>query len=245
MKKNVTLALVIFIFLSALAGCAQQNNMQKPEASDNSLPVPTVVSAKSTGTDNPSDASASDAYALLITHMMENYGKRSVIDFNTALAPNRDALSEMLAAYADVDVPADDENYHFFENTLRFSLGELYCESMGETCCFTGFVSKETGPYDESDDGIIFYSFTCYIYFAVDYEILSPESLTIAERDATLLTFQAELQSYMDSLSEDEITDGDIRTAFTDEAAALAAQMSNDNIRLTDEISFIDLSDAR
>ncbi|MBD5535337.1 MAG: hypothetical protein HDQ99_06745 [Lachnospiraceae bacterium] len=49
----------------------------------------------------------------------------------------------------------------------------------------------------------------------------------------------------MDSLSEDEITDGDIRTAFTDEAAALAAQMSNDKIRLTAEISFIDLSDAR
>lgn len=66
--------------------------------------------------------------------MMENYGKKSVIDFNTALAPNGDALSEMLAAYADVDVPADDENYYFLENTLRFSLGELYCESMGETC---------------------------------------------------------------------------------------------------------------
>ncbi|MDE5802036.1 MAG: hypothetical protein K2I22_03850 [Lachnospiraceae bacterium] len=245
MKKNVTLALVIFIFLSTLAGCAQQNNMQKPEASDNSLPVPTVVSVKNTGTDKPAAASTSDTYALLIAHMTENYGKKSVTDFNTTLAPNDDALGEMLAAYADVDVPADDENYHFFENTLRFSLNELYCEKMGETCCFTGFVSKETGPYAKSDDGIIFYRFTCYIYFAVDYEILSPETLTIAERDATLLTFQAELQSYMDSLSEDEITDGDIRTAFTDKAAALAAQMSNDNIRLTAEISFIDLSDAR
>ncbi|MDE6129907.1 MAG: hypothetical protein K2G16_12070, partial [Lachnospiraceae bacterium] len=165
--------------------------------------------------------------------------------FNTVLAPNYDALTEMLAAYADVDVPAGDENYHFLENTLRFSLNELFCESRGETCCFMGFVSKETDPYDEADDGTIFYRFTCYINFAVDYEILSPETFTIAERDATLLSFQAKLQSYLDSLSEDEITDGNIRTMFSDKAAALAAQASNDNIRLTAEISFIELFDER
>ena len=78
----------------------------------------------------------------------------SVADFNTALAPTPDELTEFLAAIADVSgtISPDDENYDFFATTMTFSAHELYCEHMGEE--FTLFVpmSKQSRPCSYLDE---------------------------------------------------------------------------------------------
>ena len=61
---------------------------------------------------------------------------------------------------------------------------------------------------------------------------INGEKLTVGERDAILLTFQEEMQNYLDSLSETEITDGDIKTMLTDKSAELINSLSTDNMKL-------------
>lgn len=56
--------------------------------------------------------------------------------------------------------------------------------------------------------------------------------LTVGERDAISLTFREEIQNYLDSLSETEIAEGDIKTMLTDKSAELINSLSADNMKL-------------
>ena len=101
----------------------------------------------------------------------------SVADFNTALAPTPDELTEFLAAIADVSgtISPDDENYDFFATTMTFSAHELYCEHMGEE--FTLFVpmSKQSRPCSYLDEyGETVYDFNCFVEANVAYSITNP-----------------------------------------------------------------------
>ena len=123
----------------------------------------------------------------------------SVADFNTALAPTPDELTEFLAAIADVSgtISPDDENYDFFATTMTFSAHELYCEHMGEE--FTLFVpmSKQSRPCSYLDEyGETVYDFNCFVEANVAYSITNPTLVTVAERDKALLTFREEMQFF-------------------------------------------------
>ncbi|MDE6687884.1 MAG: hypothetical protein K2K17_11270, partial [Lachnospiraceae bacterium] len=172
---------------------------------------------------------------------------QSVADFNAALVSTPDELAEFLAAEADVInvISPDDENYDFFTTTMTFSANELYCEHMGEEFTFFIALSKQSRFCDYLDeDGEPVYEFNCFVEANVVYSINFPKLVTVAERDKMLLTFKEEMQNYLNSLSETEITDGNIRETLTDKATELANRLSTENMQLSScEIYLIEIND--
>ena len=56
--------------------------------------------------------------------------------------------------------------------------------------------------------------------------------MSVAERDKVLLTFQQEMQNYLNGLSETEITNDNIKKTLTDKATELANRLSTENMQL-------------
>ena len=232
MKKCLSITFATLFMVSALTGCAGRRNPALQNHSSEMLP---------SGQNNA-------AYETLIAYRTGNYGQQSIADFNAALAPTPDELTDFLAAVADVGgaISPDDENYDFFMTTITFSSHELYCEHMGET--FTLFLplSKQSRICDYLDeDGEPVYDFTCFVEATAAYSIDNPELVSVAERDQTLLTFREEMQHYLNDLSEEEITDGDIRKMLTEKSAGLAKSLSTEYMKLSPcEIYLLEINDA-
>ena len=245
MKKFLSIILATLLAVSVFTGCAKQTSL--PENAN----VPAQggeLASKQTATPTsggvPTNTSA--AYAKLIAYKTEGYGQQSVADFNTALAPTPDELTEFLAAIADVSgtISHDDENYDFFATTMTFSAHELYCEHMGEE--FTLFVpmSKQSRPCSYLDEyGETVYDFNCFVEANVAYSIINPKLVTVAERDKALLTFREEMQNYLNGLSEEVVAGGNIETMLTDKSAELAKSLSTENMELSPcEIYLIEIN---
>ena len=64
-------------------------------------------------------------------------------------------------------------------------------------------------------------------------------SIAIAERDNALEMFRTEMQNYIDGLTE--IMGGNNRIQLTDKADEVASNLSSDNIKLSHEISSIEI----
>ena len=239
MKKTIILAAIITA--SILTGCAGQTAAPK----QNSAPQETREPAKAKPTASepsaptePKTEDAAAAYKTLIAHKTENYAKQSVADFNAALVSNPgspDPLGELLAANAKVSetLSSDDENYDFIAGTMRNSLNELYCEHMGEQVAYFTTIKKECRPYTDPITPEIWYYFSCFANLQLDYSVKEPERITIAERDETFLTFTKEMQNYMDSLSEGDITGGDFKDTLTKKAAEVTTRLSTEKMELS------------
>lgn len=244
MKKCLPIISVVLLTVSALAGCANQNNLvrRNPSSEQNNVAMqsnePAIIqTALSTnGASSPIvSPNAPAAYEKLIAYKAEGYEQQSVADFNAALASTPDELTEFLAAVADVSgtISHDDENYDFVDTTIRFSSQELYCEHMGEDFVFFVDLSKHSRLCDYLDEaGEPVYEFNCFVDSSVAYSINAPKLITVAERDRILLTFQKEMQNYLNSLSETEITGSNIKAVLTDKAAELANRLSTENMQL-------------
>lgn len=250
MKKCLPIIFTALLTVSALTGCAGRNpsSEQDNDAVQSSEPAIIQTTQSTNGVSSPAVSSnSSAAYEKLIAYKTEDYGQQSVADFNAALASTPDELTKFLAAVADVSstISHDDENYDFLDTTIRFSSQELYCEHMGEELTFYLALSKQSRICDYLDeDGEPVYEFNCFVGANVVYSINSPKLVTVAERDKTLLTFKEEMQNYLNSLSETEITDGNIREALTDKATELANRLSTENMQLSScEIYLIEIND--
>lgn len=215
MRKYLIFIFAALLMVSALTGCAGQNNL----APRNSLPEQNNA-----------------AYDKLMVYKTENYGQQSIADFNTTLASTPDELTEFLAAVADVSgtISNDDENYDFFDTSISFSSTELYCAYMGEEVTFNMPISKKSRPCDYLDeDGEIVYDFCCFVEANVVYSISAPKLVTVAERDKALLTYKEEMQNYLNGLSEEEIVGGDIKQMLKTKSAELANSLSTENMKLS------------
>ncbi len=250
MKKYLSIILAVILTVSALTGCAGRNSSseQNNVTEERDEPAINQTTTPTSGTSRPTVSSnASVAYEKLIAYKTENYSGQSVADFNAALASTPDELTVFLAEIADVisTISPDDENYDFFTTTMTFSAHELYCEHMGEELTFYLALSKQSRICDYLDeDGEPVYEFNCFVDANVVYSINSPKHVTVAERDKTLLTFKEEMQNYLNSLSETEITDGNIREALMDKATELANRLSTRNMQLSScEIYLIEIND--
>lgn len=262
MKKRLSLIFTVLLTVNALTGCANrlssvhqsdlalQNSSSEQknaaQSSDSAGSRPAMPTNAAPGSTVSPDASA--AYKKLIAYRTGNYGQQSIADFNAALAPTPDELTEFLAAIADVTgtISSDDENYDFFTTTLNFSSHELYCEHMGEE--FTFFISpvKKSRPCNYVDEaGETVYDFTCFVEANVPYSIDNPKLVTVAERDQALLTYKDEMQNYLNGLSEAEIAGVNIRKMLIDKSAELANSLSTENMKLSPcEIYMLDINDA-
>lgn len=191
----------------------------------------------------------SAAYKKLLKYKTEDYLQQSVAAFNASIAPTGDAFGEALDAYAQVaaeGIDAEDENYEFLKVTLQASLSELYCEVfVDDTPYFPVYLSRMERPYAYMGPTgwDMFYEFMFFALVNVSYRVTSPETLTVEERDRVLRTCREELQSYVDSLSEDEMLNGNIKAALTRKAQELAFRYSGGGMELSIEIGNIDMFD--
>lgn len=259
MKKYLPIIFTTFLTINVLTGCAgqallKQNNVSVQTGEDNDAAInqsainqnatPISESGLTVLSFNVSP-NVSASYTKLIAYKTKNYGQQSIADFNAMLASTPDELTEFLAAEADVInfISSDDENYDFFTTTMNFSSHELYCEHMGEEVTFFAGISKRSRPCDYLDqDGDIVYEFNCFADLQVHYSINFPELLTVSERDTTLLTFEKEMQNYLDSLSEDKIKNGNIKKRLIRKANKLIKKLSTKNMQLLScEIPLVDI----
>lgn len=248
-KKCFSIISAALLMASALSGCAERDTLpEKNESSEQSVETTTskpATSVSQTETSAPETSSpivSQDepteltAYERLIAFKTDNYKEQSVADFNATFPPTFDELKELLAALDEVNynISKDDENYEFITTTLTFSSRELNCEHMGEEFTFRMSISKKSRLRDymeEDEDGA--YDFTCYVAGDAAYSISDPKHVTVAERDAALLTYKEEMQNYLNSLSEEEITNGDIQKMLNDKSAEFANSLSTEKIKLS------------
>lgn len=248
MKKCLPILFATLLTVSALTGCAGRNSSSEQnnatiQGSESTMRQPIMPA---TGASSPTvSPNVSVAYEKLIAYKTEDYEQQSIADFNTALAPTPDELTEFLAAVADVSgtISHDDANYDFLDTTIRFSSYELYCEHMGEE--FTLFVpmkkqSRLCDYLDESGEPV--YEFNCFVESNVTYSIDNPKLVSVAERDKALLTFKEEMQNYFNGLSEEEIAGDNNKKMLIDKSVELAKSLSTENIKLSPcEIYLIDI----
>lgn len=243
-KKSKSIIAITAIFSAAACVCFLVIGAY---AAPSALTQEETEPERKTEADNDNGPGHSASYEKLIAYKTKNYPQQSIASFNAALASTPDELTELLAAQADVinEISPNDENYDFYTTTLQFSANELYCGHMGEELTFFAGISKQSRPSKWPDeDGEIWYEFHCHADLYVGYSISSPEHVTVAERDTMLLTFKEEMQRYLDSLSENEITDGAIKAKLADKAAELISSLSTENMELLSCDISIEISDS-
>ena len=226
MKKRLLIGIAILLCLSTLTGCAgTQGDKQNTEPGS-------IL-----------DESALAAYTKLVSFRTNGYAQQSIKDFNAHLLPEYAELLEAQAAVATAGLSAENENYDFITVTLRTSLGELYAKKMDEKAFFSGHV--ETGrlsePLNKTEEAIFeeegpIYDFWFSADYYLEYEILSPDTLTIAQRDNAFRTFGNKLQAYVDDLSEAELLDKTIRENLSNRAAAILQDITPDGMTISCEI---------
>lgn len=251
MKKCLPIIFAALLMVSALTVCAGRNSSPEQNnatAQSNKTNISQPITS-TTGASSPTiSPNTSVAYEKLIAYKTEGYGQQSIADFNTTLASTPDELTEFLAAVADVSntISSDDENYEFFTTTITFSSNELYCEHMGEELTLFLPMSKQSRLCDYLDDaGEPVYEFNCFVDSNVAYSIDNPKLVSVAERDKVLLTYKEEMQNYLSSLSETEITGGDVKKMLIDKSAELADSLSTENMKLSPcEIYLLDINGA-
>lgn len=251
MKKCLLIILAPLLIASALTGCAGRNPSpeQSNAAAQSSKSAMSQPVTPATGASSPTvSPDASAAYEKLIAYKTGGYEKQSIADFNTALASTPDELTEFLAAVAEVSgtISHDDENYDFFDTTIRFSSQEIYCEHMKEELTLSINLEKKSRPCSYADeDGETVYDFTCFVEASAAYSIDNPKLVTVAERDKALLTFKEDMQKYLNGLSEEEIAGCNIKKKLIDKSAELADRLSTENMKLSPcEIYLIEINDA-
>lgn len=173
----------------------------------------------------------------------------SVEEFNNSFTSEMENLPELFSAYDQVyeSLPVEDENYSFITFTLNTSLNELYAEEIGEKAALSGCLEKKSRPVtplpgeENLPQQEEIYEFQLYAPYTIEHTILNPELLTVGERDRIIHTFQTELADYVDTLSEEDVTDSNIKQALTKKAAESAENLSTETIRLSCEFSGIEV----
>lgn len=190
----------------------------------------------------------STAYEKVMAYQTDDYLQQSVADFNNSL--HGGDYPAFLKAYSAVveDIMPDDENYEFVMLTLGASTQEIYYEEVEKRTDFN------FGSYADKKRMLVelavgerklsgeepYFDALINVGYRINYTIPDSAVLTVAERDNALRTIQAEMQKYVDGLSEAEIMDGDIRTLLSDKSAELAGSVSTDNIKVSCEIEDIE-----
>lgn len=239
MKKGIFSILAILLCLGMLAGCAEQSNAEAPNTSTSVTDYCEDPTTGDSSEENPT-VNTSDAYAKLVAYKTEGYSQQSVSEFNSSLLSE---LGELLEAIAEVNVSPDDENYDFIIVTLQASLSELYAEQMNEDAFFFGYVKngRLSTPLNGTEEAIFeasgsIYDFLFIATYYLEYEIISPDTVTIAERDHVLSSLGEELQAYVDSLGESELSGTTIEKDLTDRALTILQDIVPEGMTVSCEI---------
>lgn len=194
------------------------------------------------------DADYGNAYEKVLTYKTEDYAQQSVADFNRALDSAYPEFSESYEIVLTALSP-DDENYDFIMLTLSAAINELYYENVEKSPIFymDSYVKKEARPVQPlpGEEWILeeepIYNFGFYGQYYICYTVPDRSALTVAERDYVIKTIRAEMQKYVDGLSETELMDSEIRARLAKKADKLAKNVSSDRIKVSCEIEDIEI----
>lgn len=101
-----------------------------------------------------------------------------------------------------------------------------------------GYSQKSVSEFNSSllsELGSI-YDFLFIATYYLEYEIISPDTVTIAERDHVLSSLGEELQAYVDSLCESELSGTTIEKDLTDRALTILQDIVPEGMTVSCEI---------
>lgn len=253
MKNYLRKSMVISLVLCILTGCGNSTGREAGNpvslAESNNRAQYISQEQEQREYSNAERTNYFEAYEKIMAYKTEDYGKQSVADFNAAL---RDSdYAEFAKAYEIVlaECLPDDENYDFIMQTLAAAVSEIYYEDVEKSKEFAmiSYVKKETRPVQPlpGEEWILerdpIYNFGFYGCYYIQYTIPDPYALTVAERDDAIQIIQVGMQEYVDTLSEAELMDSNIKTLLTEQANELAKSVTSDRIRVSCEIDDVEI----
>lgn len=257
-KKNLFIAMLIVAAINMMTGCGSLKAASDGGGENVSEANAGVSGAGGLDTGisegNVSNACAANqdtyrsAYETLMEYKAEDYSRQSIADLSALIDADYPKFSEAYNVVLQHILP-DDENYDFVMLTLSASVAEIYYRNVEKSDVFSfgGCAKKLTQPVKPlpGEEEILaknpVYDFLFFANYWINYTVPDSSLLTVAERDNALAAVSAEMQKYVDGLSENEILSGDIETMLADKASALSESLSTDNIKLSCEISRIEI----
>lgn len=250
MKKRTLVFLATVLCLNISTGCmAQDNNI--PNATSKDIHTSMQEGSTSSKRDQSQNGGTSyeTAYKNLLSFKSEDYSNSTVDEFNQLLTSTGD-LSVLFEDYSTVaeKIAEDDENYDFITITMNASLDEIYCKELSDEIGFECRVMKRgnlTEPLNEEEQKILgaepIYDFQFYASCYIHYQI-TDKSLTVEKRDETLKTFRDDLQSYVDTLSEEEIANGNVKELLEKKAQDIASNLDTKKMDMDFDVQTISVA---
>lgn len=241
-KKFIKFMVTMIFCMSILSACGVGGSEKQRTAQDSVL--------SNTKASAASMAEETSSYSEILSYKTEDYAAISIANFNRAILPKDGDLSELLEGFANViaDITEEDENYEFIKVSYGSSLHELYCEQTGDMVSISDFVRKTARPLQplnkEEEERFITepaYSFMFSAFYSLQYNILSPETLTVGERDQILKDFRSKLGAYVNKLNEEKLMSRDIKETIAKKAGTIAKKLSTEKIELTCTIDSIEV----
>lgn len=247
-KKNVGIIFVIAALVTMLTGCGALEAAREGRAENTDVSGTGISQVYDLSTDVTNSDEYIKAYETLMTYKTENYSGQSVAEFNALLEADYLKFSE---AYGIVvtNIQQDDENYDFVMMTLSNSVSEIYYRDVEKSNVVGVFgcakklaqpVKPLPGEEKILDDNPL-YNFYFFVDYYINYTIPDSSVLTVGERDTAVAAVRMGMQNYVDGLSENEILNGGVEKMFTDKATALSDKFSTGNIKLSCEITSIEI----
>lgn len=245
MKKSIITPLAAVLCLSLLAGCNTKGSTAPPDNQQHNIPKQVAVASSDT-------SNTSNAYKKLVAFKTADYEQQSVADFNKSLTPDNGDISGLLDAQAEVlaNISQGDENYEFIMVTLAASLDELYCEQMNDEVGISAYLTRMERPTEKlpGEESVArsenTYQFLFNALYRLHYTFSDSTKITVAERDNALRNFKTEFQSFVDGLSEEDLTNQNIKTILNEKAEEIASKFSTTEIELSCEIESVETHDA-
>lgn len=249
MKKTL-IFLSIMLCLSISTGCmAQDNNVSDATSKDIQTSMKEGAASSKADRSQNGNTSYETAYKNLLSFKSKDYSKSTVDEFNQLLTSTGD-LSVLFEDYSTVveKITEDDENYDFITITLNASLDEIFCKELNDETGFECCVMKRgkpTEPLNEEEQKILeaepIYDFQFYASCNIHYQI-TDKTITVEERDEVLKTFRDDLQSYVDTLSEEEIENGNVKELLEKMAQKIAGNLDTKKMNMDFDVQTVSVA---
>lgn len=268
MKQWISGLLALTLCL-ALAACGSEPDAGTSQAeAATSAGTPEVSSASQDASSAAGDAPASDgasaatadSLALVEQMMTLDYQNLTVEEFNQAIVQICDKadtnIFQVIADVYDQPEPLDRDTGAFMHSTLEYSAQQLFGEPVylgsvsyiltaGETAA--GMLQKqqemEPAAWDAYFDSVLG-DITTYntAFYEVDFNVLHPGQLLVAQRDDRLNALRAGMEEYVTGMSPEEMEAEGAADSITARLEELAAAGTDPDMELTARLQNLERS---
>jgi|GEM_PF-2929275 len=233
MKKSIRTILLLVslcaVLIFAVTGCSGTVDVQ----------------ASTHGLVNTTVDTLPENYKTILELKSEGYQSLSLKDFNAAVSAKIDGDSDFLSTFSEfmsslvvLDSEEEDTNetlkveddvYEFIYETLNYSISEILLSQISEPVFFSRYLEKHTDKYTSGvNEDEVFYGFSFYSFYFVEYRVIDEAALSVQERDNLLHKYQNALQNAINGMDKEQLLGDGIKDELQKIADYLAITLSTD-----------------